>query len=200
MQNEACCGCRFDVILQLSGYTSIEFDVKWDNSSTVPLSYFNTNFGSGTQGFTIGDGNTSFCYSNVVIPDAATNGWVHISAAINQSLTNVSFVEFEFEKTFPSYGVSNTAAFWLDNVQFVGPTYIFPVSSGACTQSNFTFTFPAIYGATYSIFKSADLVNWSNLVTGYPGVGTSISYNSTNLSFTDTNANGGSAFYTIRRP
>ena len=39
--NIDCCFCDSDAILQTSNYVSLDFDVKWDNSSTVPLSYFN---------------------------------------------------------------------------------------------------------------------------------------------------------------
>jgi hypothetical protein len=201
--NANCCGCNVLIALQLSNYNSIEFDVKWDNSSTVPLSYFNTNFGSGSQGIDIGVGPPDFnavssiCYSNVIIPDAATNGWVHISAPINHAGTNSSFIGLGFQKSFPAYGASGTAAFWLDNLNLVGPTLIFPVLPSACAGGDFTFNFPAIQGATYSVFKSADLVQWTNLVTGYPPGGAPT--NAT-LSFTDTNAHGGQAYYRLGSP
>jgi hypothetical protein len=201
--NVCCCYCYALVLLQLSNYNALEFDVKWDNSSTVPLSYFNTNFGGGSQGIGIGIGPPDFfdfssiCYSNVIIPDAATNGWVHISAPINHAGTNTSFIGLVFQKSFPAYGVAGTAAFWLDNLQLVGPTFIFPVSPSSCKGGKFTLTFPAIQGATYTLFKSADLVNWTTLVTGYPPGGAA---SNASLSFTDTNANAGQAYYRIRSP
>jgi hypothetical protein len=204
----SCCFCALEVVLQLSNYTSVEFDVKWDNSSTVPLSYFNTNYGGSTAGITVGigppDGYTisSICYSNVIIPDAATNGWVHISAPINHAGTNSGFSGLVFEKIFPAYSAPGSAAFWLDNLKIVGPTLINPPTQASGAGGNFTLNFPAIQGATYTVLKSTDLVHWSNLVTGYPpgGAAPTGSYSYTNLSFTDTNANGGQGFYCIRRP
>jgi len=201
--NVACCGCDVVVALQLSNYNSVEFDVKWDNSSTVPLSDFNTNYGTGAEGIVIGinpkdDGAvSSICYSNIIIPDAATNGWVHISAAINHAVTNSYFTGIIFQKAFPAYGASSAAAFWLDNLKIVGPTITLAASQTTYQGGNFTFNFPAIEGATYTVLKSTNLVNWTNLVTGYPSGGAAT--NST-LGFTDTNANGGHAYYRIRTP
>jgi hypothetical protein len=200
VNNVSCCFCQLEVLLHLSNFTSVDFDVKWDNSSTVPLSYFNTNYGNGTEGIAIEANSISYgvniCNGNVLIPDAATNGWVHVSAPINPALTNISFVALVFEKSFPAYGPSGTAAFWLANLQLTGPTNI-PVVSPVCQGSNFTLSFPAVQFATYTVLKSPDLVDWTNLVTNYPpgGVATNMT-----LSFTDTNAGGGQAYYRIRSP
>jgi hypothetical protein len=201
--NVCCCGCDVLVGLQLSNYNAVEFDVKWDNSSTVPLSYFNTNFGGGSQGIGIGigppdfDGFSSICQSNVIIPDAATNGWVHVSAPINHAGTNSSFIGLVFQKSFPAYGASNIAAFWLDNLELVGPTFILPVSQSSYEGGQFTFHFPAIRSATYSVFKSEDFMDWTTLVTGFPPGG---AVSNATLSFTDTNANTSQGYYRIRSP
>jgi hypothetical protein len=201
--NVSCCGCALVVSLQLSNYDSVEFDVKWDNSSTVPLSYFNTNFAGGTEGIGIGIGPPDFftfssiCYSNVIIPDAATNGWVHISAPINHAETNASFAGLIFQKFFPAYGPSATAAFWMDNLELEGPEIILPVAQNSLAGGAFTLAFPAMQGATYTVLKSADLMNWTTLATGYPAGGSAT--NGT-VSFTDTNANAGQGYYRIRRP
>jgi hypothetical protein len=200
--NVACCFCLVEANLPLSNYTSVDFDVKWDNSSTVPLSYFNTNYGNGTEGIVIGVGSPSFgavssiCYSNIIIPDAATNGWVHITAPINQALTNIHFTGLGFSKMFPACGASSTAAFWLDNLELLGPTNL-PVLSPSCKGSNFTVHFPAIQFATYTVLKSTDFVNWTTLATNYPPGGATTNMT---LSFTDTNAGGGRAYYRLRSP
>jgi hypothetical protein len=196
--NVACCLCLVEVNLQLSNYTSVDFDVKWDNSSTVPLSYFNENEGF-SPGLAIGldTGEEPFpAISTVIIPDAATNGWVHISAAIDPALGNCNFLGLVFQKPFPACGPSSTAAFWLDNLQLLGPTNI-PVLSPSCHGSNFTVYFPAVQFATYTVLKSTDLVNWTSLVTNYPPGGATTNMT---LSYTDTNASGGQAYYRIRSP
>src|SRR5271157_4037037 len=58
--NVDCCYCALEANLQLSNFTSVEFDVKWDNASTVPLSYFNANYGSGDAGIVIGVGSVFY--------------------------------------------------------------------------------------------------------------------------------------------
>jgi len=199
--NEACCFCDSDVRLELSNFDSVEFDVKWDNSSTVPLSYFNflTNSGTGSQGIGIeidtGEANAPII-SSAIIPDAATNGWVHISAAIDHSVGDYVFLALYFEKLCPAYGVSNTAAFWLDDLSIAGRPMVSAVTpSGA--GGSFTLQATAIEGRTYTILKSTNLVNWTNLVTGYSAGGATTNFT---LSFTDTNANGGQAYYRVRSP
>jgi hypothetical protein len=198
VDNEACCFCESDVGLQLSNYDSVEFDVKWDNSSTVRLTYFNTNLGF-SPGITIGlDTGEEYdpSISTVIIPSAATNGWVHVSAAIDHRLGNYVFLGLIFEKAFPAYGASNTAAFWLDNLSLAGPLAVSSVAQ-SCGGGNFTLHVAAIKGKTYTVLQSTNLVNWINLVSGYPANGAA-----TNgaLSFTDTNANGGQGYYRIRSP
>ncbi len=205
--NVDCCMCLVEALLPLTNYNSVDFDVKWDNSSTVPLSYFNTNFGSGTEGIVIGIGPNDYdigpgiCYSNVIIPDAATNGWVHVSMAIDQlAAPNASFTGLHFTKMFPACGPStaaaSTAAFWLDNLQLLGPTNI-PVLSPSCRGSNFTIYFSVIQNATYTVLKSTNFVNWTSLVTNYPPGGATTNMT---LSYTDTNAGGSQAYYRIRSP
>jgi hypothetical protein len=196
--NVDCCGCDSDVILETSNYVSLDFDVKWDNSSTVPLSYFNTN--SASSGILIAAGTpvggASICNSPIIIPNAATNGWVHISAAINQLQSNESFTGILFETTYTGYGIGTVAAFWLDNVKLVGHNSKPTISAVWGGGGGFTLSWTASYGTTYSVFKSTNLVNWTTLVTGYPGGG---ALNSP-LSYTDSVANEAQAFYRISGP
>ena len=196
--NVACCFSFVNARLQLSNYTSVDFDVKWDNSSTVPLAFFNTNAGF-APGIAIAlntGGANAPVISTVIIPDAATNGWTHVSASIDQAVGNEVFPGLNFQKLFPAYGPSSTAAFWLDNLELLGPTN-HPVLSPSSRGSNFTVSFPAIQFATYSVLKSGDLVHWTSLVTNYPPGG---AMTNMTLSYTDTNASGGQAYYRIRSP
>jgi hypothetical protein len=194
----ACCFCLSEARLALSNYTSLDFDVKWDNSSTVPLSFFNTNSGY-NPGISI-ELDTGWAsapaISTVLIPDAATNGWAHVSAPIDQVGGDESFVGLYFLKLFPGCGPSSTAAFWLDNLELLGPTNV-PVLSPSCKGSNFTVHFPAVQFATYTILKSTNLIKWTTLATNYPlgGAATNMT-----LSFTDTNAGGGPVYYRVRSP
>ena len=205
VDNVDCCFCALGAILQSSDFTSIEFDVKWDNSSSVPLSYFNSAPNGGSPGMVIGTGPgydiSSFCCSNVVIPDAASNGWVHISAPLNPALPNVSFGGISFEKGFSAYNpgppiVPQYATFWLDNLALAGPAQVSLVSRSVA-GGNFTFSFPAIRNATYTILKSADSLHWNTLATGYPPGGSPATGT---LSFTDTNASAGQSYYRVRIP
>lgn len=196
--NSDCCFCDSDAILQTSNYVSLDFDVKWDNSSTVPLAYFNTNFSS--PGILIAAetsaGEAIICNRPILIPNATTNGWVHISDTISPLPADVSFTGIAFETTYTAYGTGAVAAFWLDNVKLVGHNSLPAISTAKDSAGGFTLSWTAPYGSTYSVFKSTNLINWTILTTGFPDGGT---LNSP-LSFTDSVANGPQAFYRIRNP
>jgi hypothetical protein len=196
--NEACCFCTSDVLLQASNYTAVEFDVKWDNSSTVPPSFFNTSSGGGSQGIVIvaNPGYGGICYSNVLIPDAATNGWVHLAAAIDPATSNGLFSGLVFMKPYPAYGPGAVAAFWLDNIQLAGRAPGRPWETGAGQGGIFTLRWNAVNGATYSVFKSTNLADWATLATGYPAGGAA----NGPLSYRDTNASGSRNYYRLRYP
>ena len=125
----------------LSEYKSLQFDIKWDPSSTVTLDQWNdpsTFPGGSLAGSTPGleidsaDGNGSGAFLiNTNIPAAAANGWVHITVPIDPSSPGIDpSVGFLFKKwlngnatitgTNESGAYTNTANFWIDNVTLEG--------------------------------------------------------------------------------
>ena len=128
----------------LSLYKSIEFDIRWDNTSTVTLGQFNdlstwpqTNTPSwappgylsgSTPGLEVdacykGDGSTTFiAYTN--IPSAATSGWVHVAIPIVSSTANIDpSIGIIFKKWINNNWAiqsAQTANFWIDNVMLQG--------------------------------------------------------------------------------
>jgi hypothetical protein len=201
LDNVCCCTCQLEALLSLTNFSALEFDVKWDNSSAVPLSFFNTNslVGEPGIGVSVGQGGYSgeqICQSNIFIPDAATNGWVHVVAPFNRNL-NVSFVGLQFQNYFQGYSTPGYAAFWLDNIKLL-PAHPVPVATPvSISATNFTLHFSCTQGSTYSILKSTDLIHWTTLVTNYPPGGASADGD---VAFTDTNASATSAYYRIRSP
>jgi hypothetical protein len=192
--NVACCFCEAGVSLAVSNFTSLEFDVLWDNSSTVPLSWFNANFGGATQGIAVGDDEiwNNLCYSNIIIPDAATNGWAHVSAAFNPAVGSVTFTGLVFKKSYPSYG-TGSAAFWVDNVALV---HSFSLSPPLLSAGGFTVGWNARAGQTFTVLRSTNLITWETLATGYPAGGAVDGP----MTFTETNASQPHAFYRITLP
>ena len=202
---ENCCACAIVIHLPLTNYASVDFDVKWDNTSTFTLDQFNSNPVASSPGISIGAMNPNaayvtsptICYGNVYIPNLATSGWAHVSAPINPASTNSinGGIGIYLAESFAA--TSGTAAFWLDNVKLVGrrsPQLI----PALCHRSgnNFTLQWAANAGSTCTVLKSTDLLNWSILVTGYPTGGLT---NGT-ASYTDTIATNSQSFYRIRTP
>ena len=145
-----------NVVINGRQYTNIEFDVMWDTAnSTIPLSEFNS--AGDISGFPLGllcntatadQAQEEACGSATTpVPDAATNGWVHMSCPINQNQPNIDqTVGLWFKKYAVASLASGTAAFWVDNFVFDGAAITRPVPTLTVSkaapglQINFTGT------------------------------------------------------------
>jgi hypothetical protein len=201
---ENCCFCESEVSLKPNQFAAVEFDLKWDNSSTVTPGQLNSNPGLVSPGIAIGlmngaptyGGYPTICYSNVFFPNAATGGWVHVSVPINQASPDSANEGIGLVLTASwAATLTGTAAFWLDNVKLVAPIQFIPVQSQR-NSHKFTLQWTASPGSACTVLKSSDLVNWSILVTGYPPDGLPTG----TASYTDTAATDRQSFYLIRTP
>jgi hypothetical protein len=120
-----------NVVINAQHCSGIEMDIKWDTAnSTVAISDFNsvgdiTGFpvgllynapggGSGGQAEAFGATTTS-------LPDAASNGWVHVSFPIDPATANIDqTIGLWFKKYQWNSALSGTVAFYIDNVNFIG--------------------------------------------------------------------------------
>ena len=59
---------------------------------------------------------------------------------------------------------------------------VFRISSGSPTGADFVISFPTVAGKSYDVLWATDLKSgsWSNLVTGIPGTGGTVSVTDTN--------------------
>jgi hypothetical protein len=126
-----------NVMIDGTHYTAIEFDVLWDtNLSTMSITNFNTM--GDIMGMPMGllqpaavNGGSGINMNNTepAIPDAASNGWVHMIIPIPSNVANLNeIVGLYFKKWGSGNGnqYSGTAAYWIDNVVFDGgPLAIF---------------------------------------------------------------------------
>ncbi len=192
--NVSCCYCALGVLLNTTNYQSVDFDVKWDGTSGVPLSYFNSD-GGGVQIY-LGTGYTGAQIANFTIPDAATNGWVHVSAPFFTSVGSTSFAGISLFKLYTG-NCGGAATFWLDDVSLVGRTSnFFTVSPVSTAGGAFALKWNSVVNYTYTVQRTTDTVNWTNLVTRYPPGGAT----GTLTSYTDTNSPPGHAFYRVTSP
>lgn len=127
--------------VNLTLYKSIDFDIKWDNTSALTVDQFcqpatwPTNFGpAGTfsgsdpgNGINIKatDGAGNFIQlGSTNIPAGASNGWVHMSFPINASTPGIGTCNgVDFEKWINNNGSiigEPTVHFWVDNITFKG--------------------------------------------------------------------------------
>jgi hypothetical protein len=113
-------GWESNMTLNLSAYKSVEFNVKWDNTSTMSLADFNQPPSGGNSTIDITSVKPDFSRSGSIgsfsIPAAATNGWAHVSVPINQAIYDMDpSTGLWFQKWISAGG--GTANFWLDNVR-----------------------------------------------------------------------------------
>jgi hypothetical protein len=192
--NISCCYCDLGIMLNTTNYQSVDFDVKWDGTSGVPLSYFNSD-GGGVQ-ISLGTGYSGAQIANFTIPDAATNGWVHVSAPFFANAGNATFPGISFQKLYTGNG-GGLATFWLDNVRLVGRTTNFFTLSPVSTAGGvFTLKWNSMTNYTYTVQRTTDSVTWTSLVTGYPPGGAT----GTLTSYTDSNSPPGHALYRVSSP
>ncbi len=120
-----------NVVINAQQMASVEMDIKWDTAnSTVGIDGFNsvgdingfpvgllynvTGAGSGGQAEACGSTTTS-------LPDAASNGWVHVSFPINPATAGIDqCIGLWLKKYQPNTALSGTVAFYIDNVHFTG--------------------------------------------------------------------------------
>lgn len=194
-----CCYCALEATLVASNFTSIELDVKWDTNSTVPLDFFNSNyFGGNSAGIMVLGNGVDLCSTHFVIPDAASNGWVHLSIPFARNLANVVFASLQFQKSFPSCPSGTNASFWIDNLALAGPTTAAAASTLSKSSGHFTFSFPGIRNATYTIQRSTNLIDWTTIATNYPPGGAQTT--GATVSYSDTNSVVGRAYYRVQIP
>ncbi len=120
-----------NVVINAQQMASVEMDILWDtNNSTVGINDFNTV--GDINGFPVGllynapgagsGGQAEACgASTTVLPNAASNGWVHVSFPINQATANIDqCIGLWFKKYQWNGALSGTVGFYIDNVHFTG--------------------------------------------------------------------------------
>ncbi len=130
--------------INFSQYKSIDFDIKWDNTSDMTIGQYNdlSTFpasllqswapagylaGStpGVDVIAVGPSGNDGTIATITIPTAASNGWTHVSIPINAMEANIDGCSgFVFHKWInQNWGVSSsnpTARMWIDNVTLIG--------------------------------------------------------------------------------
>jgi hypothetical protein len=136
------------VPINFSTYASVEFDIKWDPTSTLTIAEFNdlstypssdlpswgpTELSGSTPGIEVGVAWTNPNYSwagtelgVTNIPAGAATGWAHVSIPINPSLPNIDgqagiYIHKWINNNWAIIG-SRTFKVWIDNVYLKGTT------------------------------------------------------------------------------
>jgi hypothetical protein len=131
-------------------YTAVQFDILWDNTSTLSIDQYNT--GTGWNPAWLYDGNTSGASTgyynqgiqimainghgvqtylgNVLIPDSAASGWQTVTMPYSDTLAGIgASAGLWFNKQGGGYGDIQTqvnGAFWIDNVILLAPVVVAP--------------------------------------------------------------------------
>lgn len=180
-------------------YTNVEMDIKWDtNLSTVTISNFNRvgDIGGFPLGLLTDEGGggggqeEAFGSATTALPDAASNGWVHVNFPLNVKHPNISQTIGIWLKKYVwdgGYDPNGTVAWYMDNIVFDGGPLAIP-------QPKMTISTPPHGGlnlvqsgqASNAAYDREGLVTVN---TGFSFVdsATPVSYSMNILSFPDTN-------------
>src|SRR6478752_4084476 len=112
----------------MSDYTSVEFDIKWDTTKTISIADFNAPPQGGEGGIVIwvtdAPGfNVRPTLGSVAVPAGAATGWAHVSLTIDPSITGINpSVGIVFKKWIAAAQrtAGGTFGFWVDNVILKG--------------------------------------------------------------------------------
>lgn len=115
-------GTKYD----LTTYTNLSFWLKWDTTaSTMPISTFNSEGGAGLTMYVNDQANGQYNSWNdanrhalpaQLIPDAASNGWVHVNYPIVSTIPNIDMIMAIAFNDWKPVPWSGDVAFWVDDI------------------------------------------------------------------------------------
>ena len=176
--------------VDLTLYTNCSCWFKWDTNSTMHLSTFNT---EGNGGFTIAL-NDSSGFADAArhflpfaqIPNAASNGWVHLNFPIVPTIPNINTINAIEYYDWKSAPWSGTVAFWVDDVTFqpsavdvIPPPIIAPLVKAVQGLNVFASTDGSVYDRQSAVLKQTTGLGW----IGHATTGNPVSYSFTIADF-----------------
>ena len=120
-----------NVVINAQHCSGVEMDIKWDTAaSSVAIPDFNSvgdinGFPLGllynSPGAGSGGQAQAFGVSATPLPNAASNGWVHVSFPLNPGTANIDqTIGLWLKKWNWNSAISGTVGFYIDNVNFIG--------------------------------------------------------------------------------
>jgi hypothetical protein len=183
--------------LTISAYLNVQFDFKWDNSSTMTLDEFNNmslvptnylNYGDATTHLNAAgqlevdfakNGSAAFLASTNV-PHAATNGWVHFTFPINPATANedgsmgILLRPANYFSTASHLTNDLTSKFWIDNIFLKGTAA--PPPPPVLTINNATPGLNFVQGSISGEFDRQNIItaNGANSSANYSWAGATV--------------------------
>ncbi|HSU56158.1 MAG TPA: hypothetical protein VLT36_19020, partial [Candidatus Dormibacteraeota bacterium] len=198
-------------------YQAVEMDILWDtNNSDVDLSEFNAkgDVGGFPLGLLVNSGAggggqiEAFGNATTALPNAASNGWVHVRFPLNRTSPNIDQTIGLWLKKYNWGSISGQVAFFMDNVTFIGAPLEVPrptlsiskpvrglqcVSTGTGNNPSFDREELVTYSDTYTFVDQPDPVTYAINIgymppASYSGYGARIQLVSTGIGVPGTAA------------
>src|ERR1700744_724982 len=183
----------------LSQYLNVQFDFKWDNSSTMSIDEFNnmslvptnnlipgTSLYGGALELDAAQFGSSAFIASTNVPDGATNGWVHMSFNINAATAGLDGsmgILLRPANYFGAYAnLTNdlTAKFWIDNLFLKGTAAPPPPPTVTLTKRDAGLHF--VQGSISGQFDRQNIIP-ANTAASYSWVGKATGANPVTYSF-----------------
>lgn len=177
----------------LTLYTNLSVWIKWDTNSSMSIADFNANLGGLTMflndnhlGQYDWSGNGLHSLPAVLIPNAASNGWVHLNFPVSPSIPFINTIGSIIFDAYHTAPWSGTVQFWVDDITFdpstitiIPPPVIRPLVKATTGLTVFASTSASQFDRQSVVLKQTAGTSW----IGQASVGNPVSYSFTISSF-----------------
>ena len=168
-------GTAYDLTL----YTNLSLWIKWDTNSTMSISDFNANLGGLTMelndnhlGQYDWSGNGLHILPSVLIPNAASNGWVHLNFPVSATIPYIDTIGSIIFDAYHTTPWSGTVQFWVDDITFqpaavdvVPPPVIQPITKATPGLNVFASTESSLYDRQSAVLRQTSGLSWVGQAT-----------------------------------
>ena len=168
-------GTAYDLTL----YTNLSLWIKWDTNSSMSISDFNANLGGLTMelndnhlGQYDWSGNGLHALPSVQIPNAASNGWVHLNFPVSSTIPYIDSIGSIIFDAYHTTPWSGTVQFWVDDITFqpaavdvVPPPILSPVTKATPGLNVFASTEGSLYDRQSAVLRQNSGLSWVGQAT-----------------------------------
>jgi len=117
------CGFWYLPLPPLDGtlYANVTVSILWDTNGSIGISDFNSDGEPGLAAGFLTVSNTLTGFTVVPVPNAASNGWVHLAWPINPTMPGLDQIKGVVFEKYNTDSMNGTVGFWIDDLTMQAP-------------------------------------------------------------------------------